>query len=133
MAGKGTAPASLVPPDGVRNVEQALARAQRLVESKPAGRAGLAWYIEAMNVGDLPLLALLLRRPVPAAARAREDPEARRQLALDRWLREEGLSAEDPRAVAERMDELGPEELERALCLHEQKLGLRPGAAEPGG
>ena len=45
--------------DAVRLVEHALVRAQELVDRKPTGQAALAWYIEAAQVGDLSVLAVL--------------------------------------------------------------------------
>jgi hypothetical protein len=58
-------PASPQTDDGVRRVEHALIRAQQLVDRKPTGPADLSWHIEATQVGDLSVLALLLRREPP--------------------------------------------------------------------
>ena len=102
-------------------MERAIARAQELVDRKREGQSGLPWYFEAMQVGDLSLLALLLQRPAPSEEEARQSPEARRQMALDDWVREEGLSGDDPKGVMRRMTELGPKELERTLRGHEAR------------
>jgi len=46
--------------DAVRRVEEALVRAQELVDRKPPGPGNLAWYIEAAQMGELSVLARLL-------------------------------------------------------------------------
>ena len=125
MAGTET-DAALEPAAAERSqIGDALARAQELVDSAGAGRVDLPWYVEAMQVGDLSLLALLLRRPLPSPAETLVSREARRQLALEDWLREEGLSGADPAAVMQRMEELGRDDLESALRGHERRR-LKP-------
>ena len=62
MAADGPEPVSQPTRDGIRGVERALARAQELVDRTPMSQGDLAWYIEATQVGDLSVLALLLRR-----------------------------------------------------------------------
>lgn len=62
MAPEGVEPVSRQADDRVRRVERALLRAQELVDRKPTGQADLSWYIEATQVGELSVLALLLQR-----------------------------------------------------------------------
>lgn len=80
--------------DAVRLVEGALVRAQELVDRKPVGQAALAWYIEAAQVGDLSLLALLLAHETAtgagperhdAAAALHEEAAQRHEQAAERW------------------------------------------------
>jgi hypothetical protein len=65
MVPEGLEPVSRQMDDRVRRVERALVRAQQLVDRKPTGQAALSWYIEATQVGDLSVLALLLQREPP--------------------------------------------------------------------
>jgi hypothetical protein len=46
----------------VRGVERALVRAQELVDGEAIGQRAVSRYSEAMHVGDLSVLALLLQR-----------------------------------------------------------------------
>jgi hypothetical protein len=62
MVPDGPEPAARQVDDRVRRVERALVRAQQLVDRKPTGQAALSWHIEATQVGDLAVLALLLQR-----------------------------------------------------------------------
>lgn len=52
-------PAPRVPIVTIGDVECLLGRAQRLVDSRPADRDAIAWYIEAEHAGDMPTLSAL--------------------------------------------------------------------------
>jgi hypothetical protein len=71
---EGVQPLSRLTGDGVRGVERALVRAQELVDRKPTGQRAFSWYVEATQVGDLSLLALLLQRAGGARGPRREGP-----------------------------------------------------------
>jgi hypothetical protein len=71
MVADAAEPASRRTADSVRGVERALARAQELVDNRPTEPRALSWYVEATQVGDLSLLALLLQR-----AKASSSPES---------------------------------------------------------
>jgi hypothetical protein len=66
MVTDGRGSASAQTDNGVRRVDRALTRAQQLVDRKPTGQAAWSWYIEAAQVGDLSLLALVLQRAASA-------------------------------------------------------------------
>lgn len=110
---------------GASPVEEALLRAQELVDEARTGRGSPVRYVEAMQVGDLSLIALLLARPRPSEHEALASLEARRQIALDDWLRAEGVADRDPGRVKELMDRLGHDGLERTLRRYEEQRGHR--------
>ena len=47
---------------GLGSLEQVIARAQQLIDARPAAECSPAWVHEAAHVGDLSVLALALRR-----------------------------------------------------------------------
>src|SRR6202035_3602193 len=77
MAPDGLEPVSGQTDDRVRRVELALERAQQLVDRKPTGQAALSWYVEATQVGDLSVLALLFQREPPTGPSPSGSPIAR--------------------------------------------------------
>jgi hypothetical protein len=71
---EGAEPVSRLAAERVRGVERALVRAQELVDRKPTRQGALSWYVEATQVGDLSLLALLLQRTRGTPGSGREGP-----------------------------------------------------------